>query len=405
MKHINLIIRAGLGHGLAIATTLVFSILCARLLNTSEFGELRYAMTLLPLLMAFNLPGFDTVILRTSSRRARLPLKRIMRARVIGGAIGSLVLLLLIVTDILPHEQPLLFFLVCIMVALPFFEVGSGYKNFLLGTRLRKSGLRLFIRARSVTLGILLFAAALIVLQIMPSHWLFPAWLLAMGLPGFFVFRTLAARQHKPKRCHPPTQIRQAMITTLAGVIGTLAFSLDKLMIRHGLGAEALAAYAILVMFPTEMARLLDAMIPVFYRQIFFASRWNMPNGLTSLRLFVIIGSLGVIGLFVYAALFHWAAPLVFGPAYQYDYIAIVLSALLAVTGGFEYFTVHRVFAMRGGQMYFAFMISGVILCALLYTFAIPQAGLMGVLIALNAKQLLLSLVFFRLSPHKVYLP
>ncbi len=398
MKHISLLLNAGFAHLLGMIIGFSFSLACARLMPAADFGELRYAMTWLPLLTVFSLPGFDSIILRNTSARISPPLLRILLLRMLGGAIGAATLVALLFLGYLPQHQPALFFFICMAIALPLFEVGTGYKNYLISTRLRKKGLRLFAQARILTLALLLLTYAIIYSDLINADWVFPAYLAALIIPTFSICLYLALKQDKRGRILRGRLAHghEALMTSAAGLVGTLAFSLDKLMVRHDLGAEELAYYSILIMIPQEMARLIDAIFPLFYRRLFL-TRQAGPR----VPLLLILGILLVLYA-VYVGGFYTISPLLFGKFYTYPVPLVMTAALLAATGAVEYYANHKIFAILGGRMLALYMALGAALCYSLYTLVLPLAGLIGVMAALMLKHLLLSSIFITLCNRKV---
>lgn len=372
MHKYKLLIYAGSAHLANIMIGVVFSFLCTRLMSSGTFGNLRYVMTWLPILMVISLPGYDMVILREINRGRHVSMWRVLAIRFSGGVIGSIILTAVVMVFFPNVPSALKFFFLWVALALPFFETATGYRNYLIATRLKRHGLRLATRNRFLSSLILIVSGGVIYVAKLDPKWLLPMYLVSLIVPTLTTYLSIAKRQYR--RIMPLNykglHLHTAIFTSLAGLFNTVAFSLDKLMLHYYLGATTLAFYSILVMFPAEIARMIDSVYPIYYRQLFLRKRrigWSLVG--------IMIG-LGALGIAVYAAVFVVLSPLVFGAFYQYDFLLVLLAALLMLSGAFEYYVLQRIFASYGGKLFLIYSGISILISYVLYSLVLPGGGI-----------------------------
>jgi hypothetical protein len=393
VTNLRVVAKNAISHGLLIAIALVFTIGGTHLLPAEEYGELRYAMTLLPLFMAFSLPDYDRIILRNAHLRKRVPLLEMFYVRAAAGLLGS-VLILGVVCALKEQINPVQYFvLLWIGLLLPLFETGTGYRTYLIGTGLRDAGLNRVIQARLLTLILLGASLFLIYAFGVNRVWIFPAYLLSLIVPTLLIFFSVALRQRarptRPLSSIARLDVRAAAVATCAGMIYTLAFSLDKLLVRQYQGSSALAMYAILIMGPQELSKLFDATLPLFYRKLFFAKKT------LELHKQWIAGLLVLAATLAYIVIFYRLSGFVFGARYRYPLHSVILSGIMIGSASFEYLNTHRVFAILGPRQFLQYAVVNLIANALMLPAALAAGGIDGLMIGLIVKQLLTPTLFF----------
>ncbi len=391
-KRLGLIASNSFNQAIGIISALLLALVGARLLSVAEYGELRYAMTLLPLLMALSLPGLNPVTLRNTGLQAAVPLDRIFLTRLLTGCQGSLLIVAVLLIYVDTISDTLYFLLVATAVLLPLFETTNGYHTYLLGRGLAAAGTRLQLYARLGGLALFLVLIGLIYSLDIHALWIYPAWMVSTIIPTLMVSMRILIRRtqigFQRRRFFGHIPIGQGVTATLAGLTYTLAYALDKLAIRFDMGAEALALYSILVMIPLELAKLVDSNILVFYRDLFF------PRG--KIHPFSISRSITpiVLLLIIYVFAFHWLSALIFGPAYQYPIFMVALSSLLFIGQSLEYFFIHKTLAISGAHVMFGYSLCNLCVTAAAVWGGLAIGGLPGLIIGLFFKQLIMLFTF-----------
>ena len=374
-----------------------FIILSSHLLSAAEFGELRFMMTMLPLLMAFSLPGFDAVILRDSNLGLKIPLFKIFRLRFLCALIGSALLIVLIVFSIDDLSNSLLFFFFVTVLLLPLFETATGYKNFLIGRGLVKQSVNLHFLNRIANIVLFfVFAAGLLFTGVSP-FWLYPAFLVSVALPTVIISLQVLL-QHDGYRIvfrkqSGKVNLQGAVLASTAGLVFTLVYSFDKLWLRGLGGAEILAAYAVLVMIPQELAKLFDMTVPLFYKKLFFQGQSTAAAKLNPSLLF---GAVAVLFVLVYTPFFYLFSPWIFGVFYQFEVSEVFVSGLLFGGQALEFYFGHKIFAGYGARAQLVCSFVNLFFGGMAVVVGFMVGDVYGLIIALFIKQLLLypSLVF-----------
>lgn len=389
-QHLSLIGKNILSQGLGTVTSLGFTILAARFLSVHDYGELRYVMTLLPLLAALSLPGYDSIILRQSNLREYIPLLSILIVRIAGGLAGTAVVLAVLLTIPDKISETLRFFLISTALLLPLFEVATGYRNYLIGRGLRQRSLNLVLQARLLGLGLLLLLCVAIFLTQASWLYLYPAYLLSSIIAGFYAFGAVMLRRlRRPSR--GALHLRAALLITLSGLAYTAGYALDRLGVRHSFGAEGLALYALLTMIPLEVARLIDTITPLYYRTLFFTGA-----RLTQRQLALAAALLAIL-VTGFTVCFYFLSAFIFGPVYRYDLLPVFLAGLMIATLSVEYFCIHRIFALHGSRYSFAYSLASLAAGALAVAVGLALGRVETLLTALLLKQLLVPLTFISL--------
>src|SRR5690606_20312399 len=105
-----------------------------------------------------------------------------------------------------------------------------------------------------------------------PPVWLYAAWLIAVSLPPLFAYQVVARPQRRKEVRDTLSMLLPAASITLGGLLGTLSFSLDKILVHDRFGSSALAYYSVLVMFPQEFARIFDSSVSLYHKSIFVSA-------------------------------------------------------------------------------------------------------------------------------------
>ncbi|MFM2667083.1 hypothetical protein AAFX24_20035 [Vibrio mediterranei] len=392
MKAFNLVLKTSANQVLAAVHALVFSIITTRELSPDLFGDLRFVLSLLPVLMVASLPTYDNILLRNSTKFIFTPLYKVTLLRVTGGVLASIsILLYLFIFDV---GDNLWFFLIITSVLLPFFETFTGYRNFLIGSRLKKQSINSYMIVKITSIGLFLLFYALTVYYELDKRLLLLFYFLSSIIPTVIVMSTVMYKQWNKQRYSkirsPQMNLSSAIVTSLAAGIMTLSFSLDKMLIHDVWGAESLAFYAILIMFPLELAKLVDAVFPLFYRKVIVN---NIQVGLNKL---VLVGiSFLVIGV-IYSSFAYLLFPIVFGTFYTYDFTVVLVSFLLVISGVSEYYVIQKMYINSNYRLILSYALVSLFCTYGIMSAVLPLSSLIGVIIAVFFRQITQSLLFLR---------
>ena len=386
MQALKLSLKNIVSHGLSASIGLFYSIAAARFLTAKDFGELRLVMTLLPIFMSFSFPGYDSIILRNLSLRIEVSLLRIFYSRMILGGLGTALILCSVYVMGERLSPVLRFFLFFIALLLPFFETATGYKNYLVGKRRKDTALNLYILTRGSTLILMASIVYIIHRYNLPHIYIFPTYMISMTIPTLLTFLSISLKKSSKKIKQGPCFLG-AVSVTYAGLIYTLAFSIDKLLVWYTLGPTQLAEYSILVMAPQELSRFFDSVVLIYYHELFFSKKetniWKHKR----------IGIFLMLLVAFYVLFFYKFHSSIFGKNYQFAFYPVLLSGMMILSLSFELFQNQRIFALYGSNSLFQYSLTS--LCATIIL--VPSfllGGLYGLMTGLIVKQFITPSLF-----------
>ncbi|GLO59658.1 hypothetical protein MACH09_01660 [Vibrio sp. MACH09] len=386
-SYFKLLSKVGVNQVVNASISLFMMYYSARLLSPEDFGNMRYVMSIIPILMALTLPTYDGIVLSSAPNRKKISLKSVTLVRMFGGLVGSL--LLIFYSVYFNSDHSLDFYLFSVVIFLPFFDTCTSYKNYLISIRLKIQALSLFLYNKLASLVIFLALSIFIYVFSIDPLWVFPLYLFSISFPTVFINLAILRRAFN-KNNFKDLQVSDAIKTTFASCIATFAFSLDKILIHSNLGAEKLALYAILIMFPLEIARMIDAFFPLFYRKL-ISSDINKNKFLLPKLLAIIF----IISL-LYVVFSYPLLPLVFGEYYTYDIIVVFFSSLMIVSGSLEYYCIQKFYALSKTSLYILYSFVSLVMVYLILKVALMLDDYSYVILGLFARQFFQSMFFLK---------
>lgn len=367
---------------------LLFTFLAARLLSPQMFGELRYVLLLLPFLMVATLPSFDVLVLRECSARSKVNLQAVVRKRMQFGFFGAVIFSIILFSSKDYISKSIYQCLWLAILLLPFYEVTTTYRNYLIGKRLKHRALAIQLRNKIMSIALILICTYFYQ-QLTPSPAsFFLIFLIVTTLPNVVTNLSLRRREDKREYRHvnlDTSLTREAIVTSLASSIWIISYSLDRLIVERQLGVEQLAYYSILIMIPLMIAQLVDSLIMVFYREIFL-SNWKKLN---FKNIFFLIIS-AFIFITIYAQVVHLVYPFIFGEFYSYSLSLCALSGLLIISGSIELFYIQYLYKNRKPTLIMIYNCISIICLLIIFLFLIEDPDIQKILIITALKQTIL---------------
>jgi O-antigen/teichoic acid export membrane protein len=371
---------------------LLFTFLATRLLSPQMFGELRYVLLLLPFLMVATLPSFDILVLRECSARSKVNLQAVVRKRMQFGFFGALIYSIILFSSKDYMSKSIYQCLWLAILLLPFYEVTTTYRNYLIGKRLRHRALAIQLRNKIMSIALILICTYLYQHLAPSPESFFFIFLIATTLPNIVTNLSLRRREDKDqyRQLNLDTSLtREAIVTSLASSIWIISYSLDRLFVERQLGVEQLAYYSILIMIPLMIAQLVDSLIMVFYREIFLRNRKKLNY---KQIFFLVIFSFTVIT--IYAQVVHLAYPFIFGEFYSYSLSLGALSGLLIISGSIELFYIQYLYKNRKPNIIMIYNCLAIICLFIIFYFLIEDPHIQIILIVTSLKQIMLPSIF-----------
>lgn len=371
---------------------LMFTFLAVHALEPALFGELRYVLVLLPILMLSTLPSYDVLILRESSIGAQININLIFKNRVYVALVGVVIISAALNFNIIDFGEKTTIALVLCALLLPFYETTTGFKNYLIGRGLKDEALKILIRNRLYSLLLLIIGAFFLFLIGPTVYGFLVLFMVCQTLPNLFthLFFRKRSKLRPSVRVSNSISFKEALITSLAMGIGILSYSIDKLLVQREMGSESLAFYTILILVPLIFAQLIDAVIPYIYRQLFstkvsFFCRRNY---------FYIFGASFLFAA-VYGIFSSYAYPYIFGEFYNYELSLSMLAGMLAATGSVEFFFIQYLYKNKKANLIVVYSVMSLIIIYSCLSLVLEYEKLELVISILGLKQLFLPLVFY----------
>ncbi|MBI5397725.1 MAG: oligosaccharide flippase family protein [Verrucomicrobia bacterium] len=301
---------------------LVSGFLVGRFLPVKTYGEFQFFCAVLMTLGIFTLPGGKTAVVQSVARGYDGSLVEYVRVRIRHSLAGSGVLLAMTGWYFVRGGHEYAFCFALLAVAFPFYFSFNSFGYYLIGKQ-RFSQL-------SISQNLLTFSLAIVqvvVAMTWPHFGAMMAALMVVGVGGNYLFYRRARREIAADGPRDPHMMAYAKQMTLTVVVGMVAGQIDRLALFWLLGQEPVAAYAIAVMIPEQLASLSDTFssvaLPFFSRQADRAMLGKLQRRL------VWPAALGVVAVGVGIALMPWVLHLLF--AGKYDHAAGL--AQLALVG------------------------------------------------------------------------
>ncbi len=308
-------------------------IVLANILPKESFGQYRFVLSLIPVLVIFALPGISTALMRSAARGARADFPKVVETEIKWGFLGSLASLLIAAYYFSQGDHVLSLAFALTAALVPFIQPFSVYSAYYKG----KQNFKLATIYDSISLvfqAVLLVGAALVTRNILV---VIGAFLAGRIIPSvFFYVKTLrdegeAARGGGGAEDGSDDTIRYGKRLTTTQIMSTIAGSIDKLLVGYFLGLEVLAVYSIALTIPSN-AILLFNVIPRIAFPKFSKNSWGPEERAKIIRKLMIFLAALIVPVALYALLVPVVLPFIFKDYRASIPTALVLSFLILVS-------------------------------------------------------------------------
>jgi O-antigen/teichoic acid export membrane protein len=245
-----------LAQGVASISAFVVTVTLANTLSLHAFGEYRFILAAVPLLSLFALPGVNIALTSAMAKKTRPNLQSIAKEKMKWGLIGTLVSFSIAGYYFLQDAHVLALGFCVAGLFTPLVETFFIYSFFYKGKRDFKTA-SLYESISYVIQALLMVTAVLYVQN--------PIWLIFFFLFGqtvtrmFFFFRTTSqTRELQESETETAQTILNSKKFSFVHILTVLSLQIDKILVWHFLGSEALAIYIVIFMLPSEITRLLN---------------------------------------------------------------------------------------------------------------------------------------------------
>lgn len=371
---------------LAFCTTVAF----ANFLSKEDYGTYQYVLATVSLLAILALPGLKTAISYASARGKDGTFFRAVRAKIRWGFVSASVAFIIAVYYFIQGNQLLgnLFLLSAFFI--PWWEVYGSYVPYLQGKK-RFKELTIYefvvqlINAIAI-ISVLFFTDTLVLLL--------GAFFLSYTAARYIVFkRTLS--KIPPNDEQEPGLMKYGTHLSLMSIFGTIASTVDKILLWQFLGPVAIAVYTFALAIPSRGVGVLATV-----NRLYFPKATERSMGEIQETLWKRVGILSIIS-FALAILYAVVAPYIFNiffPQYTEAIIYTQIAAFLIAFQPFSLFSTALSAHARTKELYFIQCLPPLIQIVL-FVLLIPSLHILGALLALLGAQIveaILSLILLK---------
>jgi len=364
----------------SIILSLLLAIAFANLLPKEIYGQYQYVLAITGYLMFFTLPKLSSgAIVRAVAQGYEGSFFPAMKTRIRWGMLGGIASLGL--AGYYFFNNSLVFAASFLMIAffIPIMEPFSMFRDYL-------KGKQLFQPLTKVYLTIQLLSTAFLILALFQTDNLLLILLVYFTFETFLnlIFSKLTLKKFPPNKKEDPKTISYGKHLSVMGILESLAYRLDLVLLWYFWGAEAVAVYSFACVFPQRIIGFVGGPIhPLVFPKLSQRNseelRRNIPK--KAFRLFLLLIPMALIYIFLVPFLFK-----MFFPQYldAVLYSQVFALSILLIPEGF--FSLSLMSQMKIKHMYVNQLVSPLIQIALLIILT-PLYGIMGTISALLIAQ------------------
>lgn len=309
------------GQAITMLSSFLLAIAFANLLPKETYGQYKYVMAVLGILLLSNMSGINTAFTRAVARGFEASMFKDLRTKLKWSILGALVSLILALYYYINDNTILS---IAFLVTAPFVIISENfaiYSSYL-------HGKKMFDRLTKYSAFIKVINLFVIVLVAYLSNNLY-LLLLALFIPNtiihlIFLFRVKAKNVLNKKEDGDTTNYGKKL--SLINIISTIANQLDKILIFHYLGAIELAVYSFAMSPPEQIKSLMKNVQSLAFPKFAEKSKEEIQQTIfkKSLKLSIVMAFIIIIYVFLAPIFFK-----IFFPAYQE---AVVYSQVLSLS-------------------------------------------------------------------------
>lgn len=244
------------GNVLLAVFAFITTAILAHILPKETFGTYRFLLTVIPLLAVFTLPDMGVSITRAVAKNLPVDILEVVKEKVKFGFFASILSLSAAGFYFWQDNEDLARLFIITAFFIPLFDVFLVYTNALYGRKKFKQAtvylvasrlmaMLIMIATAFLTKNILLIALAYFIGQVtVQTFWFFKV----RKKEGFNIPRT------------DNSILEYGKHLTVIGAIAVIVASLDKLVVWHYFGAEALALYTVALLVAWEGGRMIESL-------------------------------------------------------------------------------------------------------------------------------------------------
>jgi O-antigen/teichoic acid export membrane protein len=367
-------------------SSFVVVLIIANMLPKESLGQYRFMLSAVSLLGLFTLPGIGITLLRSVARGNNVDMPAVARAKIKWGFLGSLAALISAGYYFYMGNEILGYCLVAAAAALPFLESFSIYAAYYKGKHDFKTASTYDAISRIFQAAIIITAALVSKSTIV----LIAAFLFGQIIARYYFYRKTLKRiepQSAAQVVSADDTISYGKKLSVTSITSTIQGNLDKLLIWHFLGSEALAVYYVALTIPNNLVLLFNV-VPRIAMPKFSTNTWLPHERITIIRKIGLFALLLVVPAIVYYLLLPLVMPLIFS-SYDASIIPALVFAALIIISPVSAMIDQVMAAQKTVKNIFALQILELVAFTTLFVILYAPYGVTGVAIALVGTRLL----------------
>lgn len=297
-------------------------------LPKDSFGQYRFILSILPILIIFTLPEMGLSLSRSIARGKTIDLIKIAKEKTKWGLLGALLALILAAYYFYAGNMLIFYALLITSAFIPFMESLYIYIAYYKGNQDFKTAAAYHSISRVFQASVIIITALIFknVIAILI------AYLTGQLIARFVFFRkTVKSINYKEPISgdeENTTVISYGKNLSLLSVVGTIRDNLDKLLVWHFLGAEILAIYYVALTIPNNLVLLFNVLPRIAFPK-FAKLTWGSLEYSQLIRKVLLL----ILGLtlpsILYASLVPFALPIIFKSYHASISPAVIFTVLI----------------------------------------------------------------------------
>jgi len=363
-----------LGQIVSSITSFLLAVIFANFLSKEDYGTYKYVLSLVGILNIFTLPGMGTALIQTVARGYDGSLISVVKSKICWGILGSFVSLILAGYYFVHGNTLLGISFIISAIFIPFMDSFSIYSSFLYGKKCFNIASKYGIISQIIATLLLIFSLFLTknLLFILVIYFL--SWTLLR-----FIFFIITTKKFLSNQEKDPEVISYGKHLSLMGIISTIAYQIDRLLVFHYLGATEVAIYSVAIAPLEQIKGLLKNIGPLALPKFAERSKEEIKKTIFKKILFFFSAISSIVIIYIFSAPFLFK---VFFPFYLNSvFYSQIFSFSLLPTAFYLIGTVALQSQKKQKQLYQLNIIGSIIEIILLFVL-IREYGLLGAILA-----------------------
>ncbi|PLX21777.1 hypothetical protein C0584_01590 [Candidatus Parcubacteria bacterium] len=305
----------------SVSSSFLIAIVFANYLSPEIYGTYRYSLSVITILMISTLSGIDTSVTRTVAQGNEMVVKKAITEKAKWGVLGSIISLFLSFYYFTQNDITLSVIFLISVVFVPFLNNLDLWAAYLFGKKNFQT-----IAKYKIFGNFLNFFPLLIATVFTKNIYIILSTFLVFGVLSKIILIRLTLKNFPPNKNKDESFIKYGKHLSLMGVLSTISFNIDKILIFNLLGPVQLAIYSFATRPISEITSFLGNFSNIFLPKL---SQRKMDDLKKTLLVKSLKFSIVLIPIIV---LYYLSSPLIFRILFHQYEDAVIYSQLFAIS-------------------------------------------------------------------------